>query len=61
MTVRPAGKSSGLGVFLAKPACVEASLVSVTHVGKAFKVALNYGKLQLEVMKQDPQNVKVVL
>jgi len=43
-------------VTLAYP-FAEASLV--THVGKeAFVTALNNRKLQLEVMKQEPQNVE---
>jgi len=34
----------------------------VTHIGKeAFIAALSDGKLQLEVMKQDPQHVEAVL
>jgi len=46
-------------VTLAYPSA-EASLV--THIGKeAFIDALSNGKLQLNVMKQEPQNVEATL
>jgi len=42
--------------------CPSAEALLVTHVGKeAFIVALNDGKLQLEVMKQEPQNLEAAL
>ena len=39
-----------------------AEVLPVKHIGKeAFIVVLNDGKLQLELMKQEPQNVEAAL